>query len=247
MQSAQRLSASSEDSRRVGHTNRRHIRVRSTPFGIIGRLPHAALAPVSRLFFVLNAFRHHRKTHARRSRRYLLANLVLNAFRHHRKTHKIVLFNEKVCFMCSTPFGSIGRLTLTVGSLDHKFTIVLNAFRHHRKTHYSRGSHPSSAGNVLNAFRHHRKTHVGGGVALQPFFRVLNAFRHHRKTHCPEIGSMIVTSTRAQRLSASSEDSQPNRNRSPSRCQVCSTPFGIIGRLTLSNQARILGVLSVLN
>ena len=88
-------------------------------------------------------------------------NKVLNAFRHHRKTHQRNLSTEaKPIFECSTPFGIIGRLTFSSRSIHAKQSAVLNAFRHHRKTHATFRPLLNRYRNVLNAFRHHRKTHL---------------------------------------------------------------------------------------
>src|ERR1043165_627304 len=81
---AQRLSASSEDSLTVGTPDRFTLDV-------------------------LNAFRHHRKTHWRQEIADKAHIPVLNAFRHHRKTHDAHITGSSI--ECSTPFGIIGRLT----------------------------------------------------------------------------------------------------------------------------------------
>ncbi len=153
----------------------------STPFGIIGIL---TLEPVcsrvrgssaqrlsassefslhldgvrKQIKLVLNAFRHHRNSHARREGFRTQGNRVLNAFRHHRNSHKIRPCNANRVRPCSTPFGIIGILTpkshrdrcsyrcaqrLSASSefspayigLNSPFTNVLNAFRHHRNSH----------------------------------------------------------------------------------------------------------------
>src|ERR1043165_6123124 len=83
---AQRLSASSEDSPDLTCTAGTSYRC-STPFGIIGRLTSGA-------------------GQAKPSR-----ERVLNAFRHHRKTHRPLQEYYALTPQCSTPFGIIGRLT----------------------------------------------------------------------------------------------------------------------------------------
>src|ERR1043166_8919600 len=137
--SAQRLSASSEDSHLEQVLGLVVLCECSTPFGIIGRLTSPTYRPFSesskcstpfgiigrltpflcdtqlRFPFVLNAFRHHRKTHLRMSVSILLSD-----------------------FACSTPFGIIGRLTSEECDREGRRTTVLNAFRHHRKTHRTR-------------------------------------------------------------------------------------------------------------
>src|ERR1051325_4819732 len=86
---------------------------------------------------------------------------------------------------------------------------------------------------VLNAFRHHRKTHFPNTpAATTADTQVLNAFRHHRKTHSERIKGTVKWFS-AQRLSASSEDSQLKLTLRKATERECSTPFGIIGRLTL--------------
>src|SRR5690349_549123 len=85
--SAQRLSASSEDSPCASATQCINAWC-STPFGIIGRLT---------LGVVVN---------------YKDPLVVLNAFRHHRKTHRQLGVESSIALVrCSTPFGIIGRLT----------------------------------------------------------------------------------------------------------------------------------------
>ena len=87
---------------------------------------------------------------------------------------------------------------------------------------------------MLNAFRHHRKTHTSWLKTNQPTTRVLNAFRHHRKTHCgiqrAEVHPLFSCSTP---FGIIGRLTAPLLN-TDLRFLVCSTPFGIIGRLTSS-------------
>src|ERR1043165_5081000 len=83
---------------------------------------------------------------------------VLNAFRHHRKTHVPDLFACAVTWTCSTPFGIIGRLTKVSG------VMIAGVSRAQRLSASSEDSHHHRSDTrpvqyVLNAFRHHRKTH----------------------------------------------------------------------------------------
>ncbi len=131
--------------------------------------------------------------------------------------------------VCSTPFGIRGRITrhLAPGALT---LAVLNAFRHQRKDHRRMRARSSRAcwcstpfgirgritrrvhdqgrrHPVLNAFRHQRKDHRQDRAGRDVYEDVLNAFRHQRKDHV--IGNALTSSG-----------------------QVCSTPFGIRGRIT---------------
>jgi len=141
---------------------------------------------------------------------------VLNAFRHHRNSHTV----------------ASGFTVTTV--------MVLNAFRHHRNSH---GLSIPAIGTpftlVLNAFRHHRNSH---GLFCGPCWIkscVLNAFRHHRNSHYPD-GTKQIQGYSAQRLSASSEFSRRHGIAHWTR-NPCSTPFGIIGILTVSILVIVVG------
>ena len=231
---AQRLSASSEDSHGFGGDEAFTDVMCSTPFGIIGRLttgrwceryidracstPFGIIGRLTRLSYSSSS----RITGAQR----LSASSEDSRLGLRLQTDGWLL--------CSTPFGIIGRLTktlatsglvglacaqrlsassedsLTVGTPD-RFTLdVLNAFRHHRKTHWRQEIADKAHIPVLNAFRHHRKTHDSRRAHNRCLDRVLNAFRHHRKTHLGQRGCVHSSS-------------------------MCSTPFGIIGRLTVSS------------
>ena len=179
--------------------------------------------------------------------------LVLNAFRHQRKGHHAARSRANRSAECSTPFGINGRVTCrrppcccdlssaqrlsasTEGSLacsggGDSDRCVLNAFRHQRKGHMACWFAPVQTGGaqrlsastegspaagpdgrrdrvVLNAFRHQRKGHVVS-LALSPLAtNVLNAFRHQRKGHFLSLRPLTIG-------------------------RVCSTPFGINGRVT---------------
>ncbi len=113
----------------------------STPFGIIGILTlkwsprlsrfsraqrlsassefsQTKLASASKPFLVLNAFRHHRNSHASRTVMWNRFRFVLNAFRHHRNSHSQFL-------------------RVPVIAIE-----VLNAFRHHRNSHCAPANPP---------------------------------------------------------------------------------------------------------
>ena len=135
-----------------------HILRCSTPFGIIGIRTRRAKETLASKVGVLNAFRHHRNSHAvglTETRDY---RVVLNAFRHHRNSHTPMVFTtcgsngaqrlsassefaqhrlreSALDSECSTPFGIIG--IRTRGGFDHVHAelTVLNAFRHHRNSH----------------------------------------------------------------------------------------------------------------
>ena len=108
---------------------------------------------------------------------------------------------------------------------------------------------------MLNAFRHHGNSHVvvvaiavelvgcstpfgimgiltgtRGATSSGPF--VLNAFRHHGNSHPNSRRSTLRFLISAQRLSASWEFS-PSRTVSSRTNSACSTPFGIMGILTV--------------
>ena len=84
---------------------------------------------------------------------------VLNAFRHHRGSHAVRFARNRRASACSTPFGITEVLT-PVAAAEHRLSenAVLNAFRHHRGSHSWPGASVSTH-HVLNAFRHHRGSH----------------------------------------------------------------------------------------
>src|ERR1043165_6490284 len=110
-------------------------------------------------------------------------------------------------FLCSTPFGIIGRLTLP---RSVKEPWQCRAQRLSASSEDSPTGCRASDGSqhwVLNAFRHHRKAHKHDPRLKRGAFYVLNAFRHHRKTHRKNEKEELNRLLCAQRLSASSEDS----------------------------------------
>ena len=112
----------------------------STPFGITAVLTRInVLSGVDTFEAVLNAFRHHSGSHARRCGLPASARTpgVLNAFRHHSGSH---------------PHNAVAPLAYC------QFP-VLNAFRHHSGSHPSRGLGRIFFRSVLNAFRHHSGSH----------------------------------------------------------------------------------------
>ena len=159
---------------------------------------------------------------------------VLNAFRHQRNNHT------------SERRGSA------------RVRYVLNAFRHQRNNHPRLGPRSLRRSAVLNAFRHQRNNHSDfGGVDATDFY-VLNAFRHQRNNHparslppwpnslCAQrlsastkqsqggviaIGAQVA---RAQRLSASTKQSPSNPSGRGHAYVLCSTPFGINETITAS-------------
>src|SRR6266446_4538178 len=117
---------------------------------------------------------------------------------------------------------------------------VLNAFRHHRNSHTVASGFTVTTVMVLNAFRHHRNSHGLSIPAIgTPKTCVLNAFRHHRNSHYPD-GTKQIQGYSAQRLSASSEFSRRHGIAHWTR-NPCSTPFGIIGILTVSILVIVVG------
>ena len=180
---------------------------------------------------MLNAFRHQRFLHSRRSIRTFTPpplqcstpfgindSCTLPLRRVQRAKAEVV---------CSTPFG-INDSCTRAGKHGHHDLWVLNAFRHQRFLHRShityqartqnrcstpfgindsctlkRNREVSEAG-VLNAFRHQRFLHDRRAVARYGDERVLNAFRHQRFLH---------------RWRAKARDLQLR--------VMCSTPFGI--------------------
>src|ERR1043166_8197444 len=201
----QRLSASSEDSRTSAGWRCRSSLVCSTPFGIIGRLTgqgnpgHCNAGLCSTPFGIIG-----RLTRLRTGD-YYSTNVCSTPFGIIGRLTRVPRSQSRPGEGCSTPFGIIGRLTKQRRPAP-QHVVVLNAFRHHRKTHSDTGlvtyvltsaqrlsassedslfstSSAPTANNVLNAFRHHRKTHVRFSVRLCVPRMVLNAFRHHRKTH----------------------------------------------------------------
>src|ERR1043165_472953 len=182
---AQRLSASSEDSQGYARLQVAIlIDLCSTPFGIIGRLTMAASGTANTLKFVLNAFRHHRKTHRRPINLFTTITGVLNAFRHHRKTHIATRMFRFTCTSCAQRLSASSE-----DSLESALPRIRVRQRAQRLSASSEDSQTASA-------------------------------RCTAPTRC------------AQRLSASSEDSPWRRPLSPHDQKLCSTPFGIIGRLT---------------
>ena len=160
---------------------------------------------------VLNAFRHHRKTHNAFSFCLKVILLrVLNAFRHHRKTHSRIDRDHGLRSRCSTPFGIIGRLTPL--SLTKARTEIC-AQRLSASSEDSLCLFQPSINAVISAQRLSASSEDSQAEPCRQLAEqaVLNAFRHHRKTHsnAKKIGSRIL---------------------------LCSTPFGIIGRLTGSGR-----------
>src|SRR5690349_17557051 len=88
---------------------------------------------------------------------------------------------------------------------------VLNAFRHHQKTHTTRVMSPSNSSRCAQRLSASSEDSPNATFKLFDHLSVLNAFRHHRKTH-PLLARKPLISL-----------------------VVCSTPFGIIGRLTTCN------------
>jgi len=185
---------------------------------------------------VLNAFRHHRNSHTKRLKPATPVPLRAQRLSASSEFSLICFAQDAIHFDgCSTPFGIIGILTSSPG-IGTLYRGVLNAFRHHRNSHSQRPADAEVLRSVLNAFRHHRNSHsnrtsswrrrlisaqrlsassefsLGHQIETDSNPHVLNAFRHHRNSH-----------TEGQSVS--------------SRGRRCSTPFGIIGILTLHCQA----------
>src|ERR1043166_9039238 len=113
--SAQRLSASSEDSHLEQVLGLVVLCECSTPFGIIGRLTSPTYRPFSESSKCSTPFGIIGRLTPFLCDTQLRFPFVLNAFRHHRKTHWWRRATTTLRLKCSTPFGIIGRLT-RVGS-----------------------------------------------------------------------------------------------------------------------------------
>ncbi len=155
---------------------------------------------------------------------------------------------------CSTPFGITGRITRSRTNARTN-ALVLNAFRHHRKDHIRQLARMTGTRYVLNAFRHHRKDHgffadtrdaaqacstpfgITGRITQistcrqPPISKVLNAFRHHRKDHVCISGSTFAVDTVLNAFRHHRKDHDGRILAQPWDC-LCSTPFGITGRIT---------------
>ena len=109
--------------------------------------------------------------------------------------------------LCSTPFGITGKLTRPCLTDHFRHLLCSTPF--------------GITGKLTSA----------NCVGAPRCRRVLNAFRHHRKTHRKPFLDLQALGESAQRLSASQENSliAGNFHRSQS---LCSTPFGITGKLT---------------
>ena len=156
---------------------------------------------------------------------------MLNAFRHQRENHEQLINSRQAASKCSTPFGIRGKITLRDEEFIRGRNLVLNAFRHQRENHdiglagelrKVRCSTPfgirgkitgrlgradQTTGPVLNAFRHQRENHSSPRFLSPMAYPVLNAFRHQRENH-------------------------DNPDRPPRAVTMCSTPFGIRGKIT---------------
>src|ERR1051325_3363354 len=132
----------------------------------------------------------------------------------------------------------------STSGLSHQ---VLNAFRHHRKTHVIevKGSYPNKdSAQRLSASSEDSRNQVQYETRV---INLLKTFRQHRKTHWSTRRARHSLSNSAQRLSASSEDSLEHPQGASLIVEQCSTPFGIIGRLTVVDDARIGATNQVLN
>ena len=108
---------------------------------------------------------------------------------------------------CSTPFGINGRITGAANRLSALPIMCSTPFGINGRITRHDSALPHKLDRVLNAFRHQRKDHLDGvHRCLNPEL-VLNAFRHQRKDH--------ITIDEASALLG-----------------MCSTPFGINGRIT---------------
>ncbi len=120
-------------------------------------------------------------------------------------------------------------LSLPSQKLDGSFPFVLNAFRHQRNSHDRRGECGEATEGAQRLSASKELSQARKFIAQQTG-EVLNAFRHQRNSHAADC-RFAVSGAGAQRLSASKELSQRLTGR-PTRCQPCSTPFGIKGTLT---------------
>ena len=251
--SAQRLSASTEGSR-VGRFRIRTRRVCSTPFGINGRVTNCMTragtdwAGAQRLSAstegshavawtpkhdrnVLNAFRHQRKGHPPIRLAVSHCKSVLNAFRHQRKGHFSLTVILVTTAGCSTPFGINGRVTFDFPAVTW--------YRQMCSTPFGINGRVTSYAVATDSFTRECSTPFGinGRVTADTIHHrraanhVLNAFRHQRKGH-PVPMTPHPWAIRAQRLSASTEGSPVPSSELLAKWTVCSTPFGINGRVT---------------
>ena len=158
---------------------------------------------------------------------------VLNAFRHHRNSHAAGLKAYVSSVQCSTPFGIIGILTRRQNEHPSSSSPVLNAFRHHWN------SHIQSKANRLLFWIRRCSTPFGiiGILTPMPIFGSTTVARAQRLSASSEFFTVILLSpfrVRGAVLNAF----RHHRNSSPKPANVyyessrCSTPFGIIGILT---------------
>ncbi|MDT4952786.1 MAG: hypothetical protein QOJ02_924 [Acidobacteriota bacterium] len=203
----------------------------STPFGIIGIFTQGQNRVLAKLFYVLNAFRHHWNLHISRLVSDLLPSGVLNAFRHHWNLH------SGKSFVTSHPHCA-QRLSASLESSRPHNALQLPARSRAQRLSASLESSPVKLRIVrphnyfvLNAFRHHWNLHLHERGVKMIQDQVLNAFRHHWNLHQRRTKSLTCRK-RAQRLSASLESSPLAGKRQTSGISECSTPFGIIGIFT---------------
>ncbi len=127
---------------------------------------------------------------------------------------------------CSTPYGIKGRITGSAGP-SVRYADVLNALRHQRKNHRRR---VTSARRCLCSTPYGIKGRITSADARSRR-SVLNALRHQRKNHAAVQPVPRSSGLRAQRLTASTEES-PSPICSIRQLARCSTPYGIKGRIT---------------
>ncbi len=156
---------------------------------------------------MLNALRHQRKNHLQCVSRFHgiaeCAQRLTASKEESRVDHR---FEFVLVRLCSTPYGIKGRITDACYVRCLRVS-VLNALRHQRKNHSTRSDFSNAQAVVLNALRHQRKNHAANWPQRRMSIDVLNALRHQRKNH--------VCSTVLSELE-----------------WMCSTPYGIKGRIT---------------
>ena len=180
LECAQRLSASTNCSRKLRIRNASAIKMCSTPFGINELFTSPRLPPNSRA--CIGAQRLSASTNCSR-------NVLLGGGTPRPK--------------CSTPFG-INELFTRASPGEARRPPGAQRLSASTNCSQSRSTRPHSPpSTVLNAFRHQRTVHERDLERLRTAYLVLNAFRHQRTVHRRSAVSPRLVTNRAQRLSAS--------------------------------------------
>ncbi len=181
---------------------------------------------------MLNACRHQRNNHHDAELLRFRFSRVLNACRHQRNNHRGDVNNIKhlASDWCSTPVGIKGTITPNPIFVGPFGLSVLNACRHQRNNHIEALQMRIQKGRVLNACRHQRNNHRED-EALMCRAVVCSTPVGIKGTITRPCCAYATEATRAQRLSASKEQSPPPLCPS-ARQRSCSTPVGIKGTIT---------------